>query len=284
MAQTSVPVDPSPTLVRPAATPSPWPTFTPAPVSVDGGDQVTMASNPPPATPTATSPAPTAAPTATATSAPQPPTPTSPPPPPPPQNDTNPVTADAGGGNWSFVGTRVETEPARKLMLVFGELVNNSDATQQLSQVTANFFDGQGNLLMADKSTTGLWPTRNIPAGAQVPFALTIRGVVEVSSFDLAVDAQTVSSSPRQDFEFLGVNERSQGTQYCLGGALKNPGAETARSVVVAAILYDAQGNVLRFGTDVAAVLEAGQSADFEVCLKSLPENPARYEVRAWGS
>jgi len=169
-------------------------------------------------------------------------------------------------------------------MLVFGELVNNTDASQQLAQVTASFFDGQGNLLMADKSATGLWPTRNIPAGARVPFALTIRGVVDVASFDLAVDAQSVSTNPRQDFEFLGVTERATETNYCLAGAMKNPGAETARSVVVAAILYDGQGNVLRFGTDVAAVLEAGQSTDFEVCLKSLPENPARYEVRAWGS
>lgn len=250
-----------PVLAPAVATPLP-PTFTPAAVVPPGSDQPAALAASLPATPT-----PAAA---------NPP----PPPPPPPAADSGPA-VEAG---WTFAGTRVETQPARKLMLVFGELVNNTGANQKVSQVKASFFDGQGNLLMADKGATGLWPTRVIAAGERVPFALTIRGVVEAASFELAVDAQTVDNSPRQDFEFLGINERSAGSQFCLTGGLHNPQAETARSVVVAAILYDAQGNLLRFGTDVVAVVEAGQSANFAVCLNSLPENPTRYEVRAWDS
>jgi hypothetical protein len=277
----AAPVDPVPTLALPAATPTPWPTFTPALVSAANGDQAALENSlPPTATPTttATSPPP---PTAAATS-PPPPTPTSPPPPPPP-----PLATDSGPAaelGWSFAGTRVETQPARKVMLVFGELINNTGAAQQLSQVTASFYDGQGNLLVADKSTTGLWPIRVIPQGARVPFALTIYDVTDVANFDLAVDAKAISTSARQDFEFLGVTEGYKGTQYCLVGALANPGGETAKSVVVAAILYDDQGNVLSFGTDNAAGLAGGQSVDFEVCLKSPPENTTSYELRAWGT
>jgi hypothetical protein len=275
-------LDPAPALALPTATPTPWPTFTPAPVSAVGSDLTAPASGAPPAaapTSTATSPPP---PTAAATSPPLAPTPTSPPPPPPspPAVDSS-LAAEPG---WSFVGTRVETQPTRKLLLVFGELVNNTGASQQLSQVTASFYDAQGQLLVADKSTTGLWPTRLIPQGARVPFALTIYDVTDVADFDLAVDAQAIDTSARQDFEFLGVTEGYKGTQYCLVGALTNPGGETANSVVVAAILYDDQGSVLRFGTDNAAGLAAGQSVDFEVCLKSPPENTASYDLRAWGS
>ena len=271
-------VVPTPTVQAAAPSPTftPPPTFTPVPVSQPLADQGQVAT---PAPPTPTPPA-------TATRAPLPtPTPTQALPAPAPvslASSPAPV-ADSAAGGWSFVGTWVEAQPARKLAIVFGELVNNTGATQKISQVTGTFYDSQGQLIAADKSTTGLWPTQIIPAGGRVPFALTVYGVQDVARFDLVAHANAVGSNARQDFEFVSVTEAQKGTRYCLAGAVKNPGGETANSLVIAAVFYDPQGNMLRFGTDNAAGLAAGQSVNFEVCLKSPPENSAGYALRAWG-
>jgi hypothetical protein len=210
-----------------------------------------------------------------------PPTPTRVPPTPGPTAAPLPAAELANPGGWSFMGMRSDALPARKLLVVFGELVNDTGTTQKLVAVTGTFYDGQGQVLAANKSTTPMWPTRIIPPGGKIPFSLTVYDLKEVANFELAVEAEAVEANAFQDFEFIDVSEQQKGVQYCLGGALKS-GGRPVNSLVVAAILYDEQGHMLRFGTDNTANLAVDQTRNFEVCLKP-PPNMARYELRAWG-
>ncbi|MCG3211486.1 MAG: hypothetical protein FOGNACKC_05132 [Anaerolineae bacterium] len=217
---------------------------------------------------------------------------------PPPPTSTPPAVATPlpaavikpeipSAAGWSFTATRIDTIPARKLLLLYGEMVNNTGAAQQISLVTGTFYNSQGQLIAADKSTYGLWPTSIVPAGGHVPFALTVYDVQDTADFKLSVKAEAVDTAPRQDFEFVTVNEERVDGLYCLNGALKNPGSQLTDYLVIAAILYDEQGQVLRFfNVRETAVTEVigDRALDFETCLESPPANVARHELLAWGS
>jgi hypothetical protein len=189
-------------------------------------------------------------------------------------------------GGWSFAATRADAIPARKMIMLFGEMINETGAAQQVSTVTGTFYDTQGQVIAADKSTYGLWPTNTIPPGGRVPFALTVYDLQDMGNFELSVQSKPAETAPRQDFEFVGVSEQMKGNNYCLAGGLKNPGSQLAKYLVVAAILYDDQGNVLRFGNNNRIAYQdvmGDKTQDFEICIKSPPNNMARHELLAWG-
>ncbi len=222
-------------------------------------------------------PTPTSTPTAAVTPTPAAPTATSP--------ANNSAVPSAGG--WSFTAMRADAIPERKLLMLYGEMVNDSSTAQQISLVTGTFYDGQGQVIAADKSTYGLWPTNVVPPGGHVPFALTAYDVQDAADFKLSVRAEVVNVTPRQDFEFVTVNEKREDGLYCLNGALKNPGSQLTDYLVIVAILYDDQGKVLRFfNARETAVTEVvgDRTLDFETCLESPPANVARHELLAWGS
>jgi hypothetical protein len=189
-------------------------------------------------------------------------------------------------GGWSFAATRADAIPARKMIMLFGEMINETGAAQQVSTVTGTFYDTQGQVIAADKSTYGLWPTNTVPPGGRVPFALTVYDMQEMGNFELAVQSKPAATVPRQYFEFVGVSEQMKGNNYCLAGGLKNPGGQLAKYLVIAAILYDDQGNVLRFGNNNRVAYQemmGDKTQNFEVCIKSPPNNMARHELLAWG-
>lgn len=206
----------------------------------------------------------------------------------PPPASTAPVVQPdiPAAGGWSFTATRSDTIPARKLLLLYGEMVNNTGAAQHISQVTGTFYNSQGQLIAADKSTYGLWPTNIVPPGGRVPFTLTVYNVPDTADFELSVAAEPVDAAPRQDFEFVTVNQAQVNGAYCLTGALKNPGSQLTDHVIIAAILYDDQGQVLRFSStreNGVRQVAGDQLLDFETCLKSPPANVARHQLLAWG-
>jgi uncharacterized protein YraI len=197
------------------------------------------------------------------------------------------VSEISSSGGWSFSATRLDTIPARKLLLLYGEMINDTGAAQQISFVTGTFYNGQGQVIAADKSTYGLWPTNIVPSGGHVPFALTVYDVQDATNFNLSVKAEPVDAAPRQDFEFVTVKENWPEGLYCLTGVLKNPGSRLTDYLVIVAILYDEQGKVLRFfntrETAVTGVV-GNQTLDFETCLEAPPANIARHQLLAWGS
>lgn len=255
---------------------SPTPTITASPTSIQNQP---IAAGPSPVLQSEQQVAPTPSPTAT-----PPPTPTRAPTPTP----VPPLVApETKSGGWSFVGTWANFAPRRKLVVLYGEMINDSGVPQKLSLVTGTFYDEQGQIIAANKSTYPTWPVNVVPPGGRLPFALTVYDIQTAANFELSVVAEAVDTAPRQDFEFVGVNEQMKGNNYCLTGALKNPGGTLEKQLVIAAILYDDQGNVLRFVENNETAIQkvvGDQALEFEVCLKSPPDNMARHELRAWGS
>ncbi len=173
------------------------------------------------------------------------------------------------------------------MLVLYGEMINQTGVAQQVSSVKGTFYDGQGQVIAADKDTYGLWPTNVVPPGGHLPFALAVYDVPEAADFKLSVQSEVSNVSLRQDFEFGSVNEQKEDDEYCLSGALKNRGSQLTDYVVIVAILYDDQGKVLRFFNErETAVNEVvgDQTLDFETCLESPPDNVARHELLAWGS
>lgn len=225
------------------------------------------------ATPT---PFPTSLPAATAT---EEPTPTSVPTPTPTAIPTPTPSA------WLFAGVRVSPAADGNGLLLYGDIINNTGSSQILKVITATFHDAQGQVI-SPSDITDYWPTEAIPPGAQVPFELKVAGVSGMANFDLSVEAVPGDQTPRQDFEFSDLNQTNVGEGYCLAGTLRDQGSELREYLVIVAILYDPQNNVVNFGDYYESDPE-GESdehtLDFELCVDPLGQNVARHELRAWG-
>lgn len=193
----------------------------------------------------------------------------------------NPRTA-----GWSFASTRVEAGSDEGLRL-YGEMVNDTGSAQELSYVSGTFFDDQGQIIADQTSTTDYAPLEIIPPGGRVPFELMVNNIQSAADFELWAKSTPHDSAPRQsDFEFVGVNERDEEGSYCLEGALANRGGDLEEYLVIVAILYDDQGNMLGFGDDYQADLTeivGDTTLDFDICITFPQADVSRYELRAWG-
>ncbi|MBE7472507.1 MAG: hypothetical protein DPW09_19665 [Anaerolineae bacterium] len=187
---------------------------------------------------------------------------------------------------WSFASTRVYAGSDEGLRL-YGEMVNDTGSAQELSYVSGTFFDDQGQIIADQTSTTDYAPLEIIPPGGRVPFELRVNNIQSAANFELWAKSTPHDSAPRQsDFEFVDVNGRDEDDSYCLEGALANRGGDLEEYLVIAAILYDDQGNMLGFGDDYQADLTeivGDTTLDFDICIESPQADITGYELRAWG-
>jgi len=287
----------------PTPVPSPTPTYTaqpPAPSKL-GTPQLAEGA---PSTPTPTDNAPEgpaeasppgdavdAAPAASAASAPAAAdaalTPVNPSPSPTPAAvpvDTATPVPSANG--WSFADLQVIREPETQLMFVYGDLINNTGASQQVSYVIGTFYDSQGLVIADQEDMYDYRPIEVVPPGGRVPFELTLNDLESLADYDLKVIAQESSQTPRQDFEFSDQSSESLEGTYCVSGKLRNPGPAVAEYLLVAAVMYNAESQVTIFGTyDVLSpeTVVGDATSDFQVCIGPINQEIARYELRAWG-
>jgi len=165
-----------------------------------------------------------------------------------------------------------------------GDIINNTGAAQEVMAITGKFFDDQGQVIAGEGSGYGYAAVMVIPAGNRVPFKLLV-DIQGMTTADLIVEAQPGPSTPRQDFKFLDTYDRNEEFGYCLGGMLQNPGQPLQESVMIVAVLYDAQDNVINFSNDYHIFpydLSSGQ-APFEVCVDTFNQAVARHELQSWG-
>lgn len=255
--QPAVPVVENPTAPPAPAAPLPVVENTPTPVVPE---VPTPAVDSPAALPTAT-PLPTNTPPATAT----------------PQTST---------GGWSFSATRAGADPYGDGMLLFGEAINNTGASQELSFISGTFYDNLGQVIAGEDDTDDYAPLEVVPPGGRVPFELTVYGLQNAENYELWVSSEVSSQTPRQDLVVSDVEQLEDEGDYCVAGVVRNQGGQLGDYLVVVATLYDAQDNVINFGDDYYSDVEeiVGDDAlDFEICIESLEQNVARYEVLAWG-
>lgn len=190
-----------------------------------------------------------------------------------------------GTSGWSFVGVRIYTDQYDDSLLLYGDLINNAGASQELWYLTGTFYDAQGQVIADEGSAYGYWPVEVIPPGGHVPFELIVEGIQSAAGFDLSVEAQPSSATPRQDFEFSDLYQLDEGYGYCIGGTLRNPGSKLQDYLTVVAVLYDGQDKVISFGEYYAdpEYVVGDQTEEFEVCVDPHDQDVARYELRAWG-
>ncbi|MCK6628320.1 MAG: FxLYD domain-containing protein [Anaerolineae bacterium] len=262
----------------PTVTLAPLPTTTFTPAATDTYNQEQALAPPIPVTaptdPVPTSPPPTSPPVTapTTTSVPNPsfaPTPT-----------VTPIPETPG---WAFAKIRTYNDEYEGGLILYGELVNDTGAPQEIAYITGAFYDPQGQIIADSDSTTEYWPLEIVPPGGRTPFELAVNGIQAAANFKLWANSTTTSQSPRQDFNFEGVEQWSAAEDYCLTGQLQNPGGELHDFLVIAAVLYDSQGNVVNFGETYESALEGGETLDFEICIEPPNQNAARHELYAWG-
>jgi hypothetical protein len=195
-----------------------------------------------------------------------------------------PTTAPIPETGWSFTGVRVYGQEDG--LLLYGELTNGTGAPQELEDVSGAFYDAQGQLIADKNSTFDYRPINIVPPGGAIPFELTVLVGQGTADYDLSVEAQPSGENARQDFEFKDVEQRSEDGNYCLQGKLRNSGDELHDYLVIAAILYDAQGNVVNFDYyeeyDPAGV-KGDNPSSFDICVPPPNQDVANYELRAWG-
>lgn len=219
-------------------------------------------------------PTPTPIPPATATPTPRPPRlpePTEAPPP-----------SVAG---WSFVGVRSTIDETNAV--VVGELINNTGIPQTDVFVSGTLYNNQGQTIEGDIDTASYVPVEVIPAGAHVPFELTVESSEPIYRLDLHAMSEPAGNPPRQDFLISNVNQWTGASDmYCLGGQVSNPDAPLDDYLIILATVYNDQGDVANFAEYSAVspnTIGVDQSSPFEVCLDSLGQNIIYHEVRAIG-
>ncbi len=211
---------------------------------------------------------------------------------PTPTRSSNAAASTASGGSlpstggWSFVGVKSMYDPDWESLFLRGEAVNDTGSSQRISNIIGTFYDAGGQVVADRYDTDSYWPADVVPAGGLVPFEVEIYDVREVADFDLEVIAQATGERVREDFDVTNLEASDQSGEYCVTGELRNPGGGLRDYLVIAAVLYDDQDNVINFDSyDVWYPQEVtgDQGEDFEVCADPLDQEVADYVVRAWG-
>jgi hypothetical protein len=186
---------------------------------------------------------------------------------------------------WSFSSVRVYADQEENSLQLYGNFSNNTGTSQELYYITGSIYDAQGQVIADEENTYDYWSVPVIPPGGRAPFELTVEGIQKAANFDLRVEAEPSSENPRQDFEFSDLYEDPGGDFHCVGGTIRNPGDRLQDYLLIVVVLYDNQERVIYFSDYFAdpEYATGDKPQDFEVCVDTLGQEVARYELQAWG-
>jgi hypothetical protein len=130
-------------------------------------------------------------------------------------------------------------------LIFIGTLKNTGETPLEFIKVHINLLDGNAKLVASDFTYAYLdvvWPAQN------VPFTLIFQDdVTGWENYELSIEAnRSTGSLAYTDLEILSHegSVRSTGS-YQIIGEIKNTGEQPATSVQIAAMLYDAEGNLV---------------------------------------
>lgn len=197
----------------------------------------------------------------------------------------NPSLVDQPTQALTFANVRTHSDPTGAGLLLYGDVINQSDTAQELNRVTGQFVDPQGQIIANPENISAYWPVELVPAKGRVPFELFAEGIQSVAKFDIKFEAQPSSRIPRQDFVLTQEYQDKDELGLCVGGILENRGAELEDFLVVVAVLYDAQNQMISFGDSSIepSLATPGQANEFEVCADSFNQEVSRFELVSWG-
>jgi hypothetical protein len=201
----------------------------------------------------------------------------------PPPTETS--TPEPSG--WSFANMRTYADEDAESLWLYGDVTNNTGTTQKLTTITGTFYDAQGQLIANENNTLGYWPVDVVPAGERIPFELAVEGIQNAANYELRAASEMGDSPPRHDFDFTDLEQWNEEGVYCLMGALLNPGNELTEYLVIIAVFYDGQGNVINFSEDYTSNptwVIGDEFYDFEICIDPSGQDFDHYELQAWGA
>lgn len=202
---------------------------------------------------------------------------------PPPPDPTDIPQTEVDG--WIFRG--VQTSLDQGQAVVVGELINKTGAPQQAVDISGIFYNAKDQVIQDEIDTLSYVPADVVPVGAHIPFELVIESTQSIYRLDLVARSAPATASPRQDFKFANVSQwTDELNTYCLDGEVQNTGLPLGDYLVVMAIAYNEQGNVVSFGEYspvLPNVVVGDQISPFEMCIDPLNQNIARHELRALG-
>lgn len=218
----------------------------------------------------------------------EPPSPTLPPAPSPTSEPVTPPNQDPtpSPGGWSFIGIQAAYDQEEEGVIMHGDIINNTGTPQVISYLTGTLFDDQAQITARVDDAAIYWPVAIVPPGGQVPFELITYDIQNIADFNLSVISEPSSDTPRQDFEFSELNPSTKAEYYCVRGKLWNQGSVLLDHLLILAVLYDDQDNIINFGTfeDYSPENVLGDKAlPFEVCTNSYNHQVVRHELRAVG-
>lgn len=245
-------IDSSTLLDTPTTVPTDTPTSTPT---------VTPTETPVPSSTSTEPPLPTSTPTPTATPTPLP-------------------------KDWLFNGVHIYPDPNKGRLLLYGNLVNNTELPQELISIVGTFLDEQDQVIATTSLADAYWPGFVVSPGGSMPFEVTVKGIESAANYTLSVEAQPSGDVPREDFEFSNLKQAQDGDDYCVEGEFKNSGDGLRDYLVLTAVLFNGQDNVVNFGhysVYYPEGVEADPDFEFDLCADSLDQQVTRFELLAWG-
>lgn len=176
------------------------------------------------------------------------------------------------------------TNPDAPVFFVVGELVNGRTHPVERVELTAKFFNAQGQQLSVDGNITYA-DLEVIPAGGDSPFSFAIVSPpAAIANYTIAVSAVT-------DPAILPVvegltatvgNTRTEGAFRFVTGTVRNDSTFTWQSVTVLVAYYDASGRVVRTDLTFPALetLPPGQQSAYESFVRA--EGTTIVSQRVW--
>ncbi|MGD9146658.1 MAG: hypothetical protein PVI80_13930, partial [Anaerolineae bacterium] len=197
---------------------------------------------------------------------------------------STPVAVEPAAG-WTFEGVRVQPDPGLDGLLIYGEALNDSGSPQSILGLQGAFYDAQGKAITPEK-TSDYWAFETVPPGWRMPFELTLYGPSAVDRVELQVTTEETDQPLRTDFEVTDLEGADVEADFCVTGRARNLGQPLDRFLMVAAVLYDADGRVINWGIGyqpAPADLTGDNTVVVSACARRYNHNVARYELRAWG-
>lgn len=103
-----------------------------------------------------------------------------------------PATPVAENRDWLFDNLNMVTE--EDVLVISGEVVNNTGVSQELDVMGGLFYDERGQVIADDRQMETHWSVDIVSPGGRAPFEVVVDGIQTAADFELSVEAQPVES------------------------------------------------------------------------------------------
>jgi hypothetical protein len=156
-------------------------------------------------------------------------------------------------------------------LTIVGEVRNDSNLTVGETEITVNFYDGNGSVITT--TTSGAMLTTMSP-GEKSPFTISIERPAGLDSHSLRAIARPVDPEPKPQLTVTEVRRFEDDAGFFhVKGNVKNNGSTPVRRVNVAAVIYDRNNRVINVNFAYAnpSAINPGEEAAYNIVFAYYP-------------